>query len=99
MAAEKIHVPQFANEKDEAEWWAENQDLIADVFERAAAEGKLARGLVARQFRGSQIVLSLDEEEAERARILAAKRGLSYEVYVKQLFHDALVADEKRLTG
>lgn len=41
MAAEKISVPHFATERDEAECWAQNQDLIASVFERAAEEGKL----------------------------------------------------------
>ncbi len=29
-------IPAFANETDEAKWWFENQELVADEFEKAA---------------------------------------------------------------
>ena len=35
----------------------------------------------------------------ERARALAAKRGLRYQTYLKMLLHEALAAEEKKLTG
>ena len=40
--------PPFKIETQEAEWWAKNQNLIADRFEQAKAAGKLGKGTVAR---------------------------------------------------
>ena len=33
--AQKLEVPKFANESEEARWWFENQDLVADELELA----------------------------------------------------------------
>ena len=38
----------FETEAEEAEWWFNNQDLIADRFEQAEAAGTLGEGMVAR---------------------------------------------------
>ena len=40
--------PPFKTEAQEAEWWAKNQNLIADRFEHAKAACKLGNGTVAR---------------------------------------------------
>ncbi len=40
--------PTFKTEAQEAEWWSENQNLIADRFEQAKAAGKLGKGTVTR---------------------------------------------------
>ena len=40
--------PQFKTETQEAESWANNQDIIADRFEQAKTAGKLGKGTVAR---------------------------------------------------
>ncbi|HTW44451.1 MAG TPA: hypothetical protein VMD58_02805 [Acidobacteriaceae bacterium] len=39
----------FASEQDEAHWWDQHQDALADEFERAAAEGRLGHDTVARK--------------------------------------------------
>lgn len=39
--------PRFKNEAQEAEWWANHQDFIADRFEQAKAAGTLGKGTVA----------------------------------------------------
>ncbi len=36
-------LPPFKTESQEAEWWAKNQDLIANRFEQAKAEGRNCR--------------------------------------------------------
>ena len=46
--------PPFKTEAQEAEWWAKNQNLIADRFEQAKAAGKLGKGTVARVARAGQ---------------------------------------------
>ena len=47
--------PPFKTEAQEAEWWAKNQDLVANRFEQAKAAGKLGKGTVARVARGSKV--------------------------------------------
>ena len=44
-----LNVPKFADEAEEARWWFENQDLVADECELAEREGRLGHGTVARR--------------------------------------------------
>ncbi len=96
--------PRFRTEAEEADWWAKNQVLIADRFERAKAAGKLGKGTVARlaRERASQsgpsptITIRLAETDLARARTLAAQKGLRYQTYLKMLLHQALDSEEKR---
>src|SRR6267154_1655485 len=96
--------PRFKTETQEAEWWAKNQNLIADRFEQAKATGKLGKGTVARVVReqASQagasptITIRLAEHDLARARAFAAEKGLRYQTYLKMLLHQALNSEEKR---
>jgi hypothetical protein len=96
--------PLFKTEAQEADWWAKNQELIADRFEEAAATGKLGKGTVAREANeragpsGSSptITIRLPEDDLARARTLAAEKGLRYQTYLKMLLHQALNSEEKR---
>lgn len=96
--------PSFKTESREAEWWAKNQDMIADRFEQAKANGKLGKGTVARiaRERASQtgasptITIRLAEDDLARARSLAEEKGLRYQTYLKMLLHQALNSEEKR---
>jgi hypothetical protein len=57
-----LKVPEFKNEGDEARWWAKNQDHLAQLSERAAADGKLGRGTVARRGNTPTTTIRLDPE-------------------------------------
>jgi predicted DNA binding CopG/RHH family protein len=91
----------FKSEEQEAEWWAKNQNLIADRFEEAKAGGKLGKGTVARVAReragaSPTITIRLAEDDLTRARALAAEKGLRYQTYLKMLLRQALNSEEKR---
>jgi predicted DNA binding CopG/RHH family protein len=94
--------PPFKTEAQEAEWWAKNQNLIADRFEQAKAAGKLGKGTVARLASERQagasptITIRLAEDDLTRARAFAAEKGLRYQTYLKMLLHQALNSEEKR---
>ena len=96
--------PPFKTEAQEAEWWAKNQDLIANRFEQAKAAGKLGKGTVARVARerntkagaSPTITIRLPEDDITRARTFAAAKGLRYQTYIKMLLHQALNSEEKR---
>ena len=49
-AKSKLIIPAFASEAEEAKWWFENEELISDEFQKAAAEGRLKRGGIRRLF-------------------------------------------------
>ncbi len=98
-------IPAFANEAEEAKWWYENQELVADEFEKAAKEGRLRRDGVRRLFAEKGIpfpepqkapaptpttTIRLDPEDIAKARVLAAERGLRYQTYLKMIIHEAL---------
>jgi predicted DNA binding CopG/RHH family protein len=97
--------PPFKTEAQEAEWWAKNQDLIANRFEQAKVAGKLGKGTVARVARqrvgeggaSPTITIRLAEDDLARARTLAAEKGLRYQTYLKMLLHQALNSEEKRV--
>ena len=100
-------LPKFANEDEEAKWWFENQELIADEFEKAAEEGRLKRGGIRRLFAEKGIpfpetkaiptpttTIRLDPDDIAKARVQAAARGLRYQTYLKMIIHEALLKAE-----
>ena len=89
-------LPNFANEAEEARWWFENQDRIERDFDEAAADGTLTRGsLLERSGITPTTTIRLDPADISKARILAEKRGMKYQTYLKALIHEALEREEK----
>ena len=103
-----LKLPKFASEKDEAKWWYDNRERLADEFEKAARAGRLRRGGVKPLLgkRGIPVqesgstpttTIRLDPEDIARARVQAAERGLRYQTYLKMIIHEALrKAEQKR---
>ena len=92
----KLEIPVFTSEAEEAKWWFDNQDLLAERFEKAAAEGTLRRGTaMARAGALPTTTIRLDPADISRARVQAEKRGLKYQTYLKMLVHEALQREEK----
>jgi predicted DNA binding CopG/RHH family protein len=91
---QNLKVPEFKTERDEADWWVENQDQLAQQFERAAAEGNLGRGTVARRGNTPTTTIRLDAEDIAKARFQAQRKGLKYQTYLKMLIREALRQEE-----
>ena len=87
---EELKKKSFKNEAEEAQWWDENQDALAQEFERAAVAGTLGRGTAARKGNTPTTTIRLDPEDISKARIQAERRGLRYQTYLKMLIHEAL---------
>ena len=89
-----LDTPDFKSEKEEAEWWDNNEALILREFEEAAANGTLTHGTVAKRLGITPTTtIRLDQNDIELARNQAEKRGLKYQTYLKMLIHQALVAE------
>lgn len=91
----KMKVPAFANEAEEASWWASQEGRIADEFEQAAAQGELGRGTAVRRAALPTTTIRLDPKDIELARVQAERKGLRYQTYLKMLLHEALQKQEK----
>ena len=94
---EKRILPEFSSEAEEARWWFDNQAELDADFERAAADGELSRGTVARRAGIPTGMVPLDPEDMKLATELAEKRGVQYQTYVKTLVHEALLRESKAL--
>jgi len=84
----------FETEADEARWWANHQDLVAEKIEEAAKDGTLGRGTVAKKGLTPTTTIRLSMEDISRARALAEHKGLRYQTYLKMLIHEALGNEE-----
>ena len=95
-------IPKFNSEKEEAQWWDEHREQTAEWMEEAVARGEtttLTELLGRRKQRTGAtptVSIRIDPEDIERARLLAAKKGLRYQTYLKMLLHEALEHEAKR---
>jgi hypothetical protein len=85
--------PKFANEEEEATWYFEHADELAEDFDAAAANGTLGYGRLARRFGLQPNVVYLQPADANLAREQAERRGIDYDKYVQGLIHEALLKD------
>jgi predicted DNA binding CopG/RHH family protein len=93
---EELKKKTFRNEAEEAEWWDQHQDELAEEFEKAAAAGTLGRGTVARKGSTPTTTIRLDPEDIAKARAQAEEHGLRYQTYLKMLIHQALHQAESK---
>lgn len=91
--ATRLKIPHFATEAEEADWWYDNRELVSDEFVRAAEEGELRRGTLARRAGLSPMIVRLESADLAKAKSIAAKRGLEYSEYLSLLVHEALAKE------
>ena len=101
---ERMVIPAFLSETEEAVWWDSHQDLIAQRFLQAAAAGTLGHGRAVRQAEVltmpnsvPTMPLQVAEDDISRARALASRKGLGYQAYLQTLIHEALEREEQRV--
>jgi predicted DNA binding CopG/RHH family protein len=91
---QKLNVPRFANEQEEARWWsgAEGRTFLKQQSRAGSATGKRGSKLVARLAPASsvQIALRLPSPDLARARTIAERKGIGYQTLLKMLVHEGL---------
>jgi predicted DNA binding CopG/RHH family protein len=92
---ETLIIPKFENEADEANWLYENREALGNEFTRAAQEGGIRQGTLKQRGAIAPTTIRLAPEDISRARVLAERRGLRYQTYLKMLIHEALEREEK----
>jgi hypothetical protein len=102
MKKKPIDMPKFANEEEEADWWASPQgrEFVKRKSTGSARKGSEPRGsrLVAQLRRATtvQIALRLPEPDVTRAREIAARKGIGYQTLLKMLVHEGLRREGRR---
>ena len=97
-----LPMPKFATEREEADWWYSQCDVLSERFLAQAKTGTLKSGRAARQLAelrakraakaadAASVAVELDPTDAQKASELAASRGVEYQDFVRKLVHDAL---------
>ncbi len=72
-------IPKFKSEAEEADWWFNNQDYVLQLFQKAAAEGRLGQGTAKKRFAEKQAAISttirLDPSDLSLAKQQAERKG------------------------
>lgn len=95
------------NEEEEARWFEENQGRLLKLFEQAEKEGALRVGgksvgiTLSKKAESVQkppsqkVMLRIPTGDVDRARRLAAGKGIGYQTYIKMLLRAGLDREEK----
>ena len=99
-----LEIPKFQSEAEEAQWWFDHREETSGWMEQTAGEGgatKLSEVLQKRRQSGHTPTVSIriDPRDLSRARILAERRGLRYQTYLKMLLHEALEREDRPPAG
>jgi predicted DNA binding CopG/RHH family protein len=102
MKKKPIQIPKFANEAEEADWWASRQgrefmkqNTAARAMTGAASKGSRLVGQLNRTA-SVQIALRLSEPDVAKARELAMRKGIGYQTLLKMLVHEGLRREARR---
>jgi predicted DNA binding CopG/RHH family protein len=94
-------VPRFANEQEEARWWASAAGRRFLKQQSASGEAATQRGskLVRKLARGSsvQIALRLASPDLAKAREIAERKGIGYQTLLKMIVHEGLLRAERQV--
>lgn len=95
--SDELTMPRFASEDEEADWWYDNREALAERFEKAYREGRVeVNGLKRRvaALRGVPLV-DLSTEDVPAAYALADRKGMELISYLRLLMHEALEREMK----
>jgi hypothetical protein len=102
MKKKPITIPAFANEAEEADWWAGRrgrefvkQNTVGPAKQPAPLKGSR---LVSQLNRtpSVQIALRLPEPDVAKAREIASRKGIGYQTLLKMLVHEGLRREARR---
>lgn len=90
----KLGIPKFANEQDEATWWAssEGRKFLKEKSGAGRTDRPGGSKLVAKLARANsvQIALRLPSLDVAKAREIASRKGIGYQTLLKMLVHEGL---------
>jgi predicted DNA binding CopG/RHH family protein len=99
MAAKKKHWSECTTEAEEARWWDDNPEYATEIIKKAIQDGTATIGRkkisVVDAAPTRSVSLRLASSDIETARMIAAKKGMPYQTYIKAILHQALERERK----
>ena len=86
-----VKAPRFKSESEEADWWYDNRGFVEDLLEKHGR--RVGNGFeveVELKPTTKLISIRLPEPDIERAKKLAARKGIGYQTYIRSVLHEAL---------
>jgi predicted DNA binding CopG/RHH family protein len=97
---ERMVVPKFKTEAEEAQWWYDNREKVEDALISAMDNGTVQRGTAQRLTGGARasrnVTIRMVEADLDLARKQAEEKGLPYQTYIKSVLHEALLKRDRR---
>ena len=84
-----MDLPDFKSEKEEAEFWDANPDLITAAMRAAYATRK----------RSQAISIRVPVDDLARIKTLAARKGVGYQTMAKVILHEAVERETSKARG
>jgi len=88
---QKTIIPKFTSEAQDARWHDRHKRELESAMERRIKEGStltLRQAVTRAKLRA--VTIRLATEDIDRARGLAARKGIGYQTYIKLLLREAL---------
>ena len=82
---EPLHIPEFRSYEEEATWFDAHGDML---IERLVKHGKVVPPRIVE--RTQQLTIRVPVSDIERAREIAANKGLPYQTVLKQAIREGL---------
>lgn len=95
---DRLIIPKFVTEAEEAAWLDGHREQISKRFGKARREGKLRYVLpknLKEKLALRPLTIRVSEADIELAQKQAEAKGLPYQTYMKSLLHESLVAAER----
>lgn len=105
----KKSLPEFANEREEGQWYKAHRDELDDYFEPVSQQEEVAFLNMLKHLPPKENVLAqiekvqqtyskktmptsirLSREDIDKAKGIAAQKGLSYQTWIKSIIHQAI---------
>jgi CopG antitoxin of type II toxin-antitoxin system len=102
MNRNKVEIPKFKNEGQEADWWASKpgRNYVKRKSASTKSKGVVIKGsrLVAKLNKKSsvQIAIRLPEQDLKHARQIAERKGIGYQTLLRMLVHEGLGREARR---
>ena len=98
--ADRMKVPQFATEAEEAKWWDDHKEMVEENLIQAIRDGTARRGTAQRLVREARtsrnVTIRMAEADLDMARKQAEEKGLPYQTYIKSVLHEELMKRGRR---
>jgi predicted DNA binding CopG/RHH family protein len=91
MAKKKLIIPRFSSEAEDARWHDRHRRKIESVVAQRIQEGStLTVRQAGARARTRPVTIRLAIQDMDKARGLAAQKGIGYQTFIKMLLHEAL---------